>query len=223
MVSPIDLLAPPRCALCRERGPLLCRRCLAALPLLDGAVCARCGEPAVRPVDGCAGCRGRRLGYSSAAAALLYDGAARDLVHAFKEGGLPGLAAPASGLIWLVVPAPAVERLTWVPPDPWRQALRGYHPARLLAEQLGERWSLEAGPLLRGPLWRRPQRGLDRRRRRSNVRHAFSACEPVEGRIGLVDDVHTTGATLSAAARALRRAGAREVVCVTLARAAAAG
>jgi len=220
VASLIDLLAPPRCALCRAAGPLLCPSCLAALPLLDGSVCARCGLPAVRPVDDCADCRGRRLGYASAAAALLYDGAARDLVHAFKDGALPGLADTAAGLVALVAPPPDVELLTWVPADPWRQAMRGYHPARLLCEALGRRFGLDARPLLRGPVWRRPQRGLRRRERRANVRDAFRATAPVPASVGLIDDVHTTGATLSAAARALRRAGAGRVECLTLARAA---
>jgi predicted amidophosphoribosyltransferase len=215
----LDLLAPPRCAVCRAPGPLLCRTCLSALPLLDGPGCARCGLPAQRPVEDCASCRGRRLGFHSAAAALVYDGAARDLVHAFKDGGLRGLAEPAAALMTLVLDRPSVDVLTWVPPDPLRQALRGYHPARLLAECLARRWDLPARPLLRGPLWRRPQRGLSRAHRRANVRDAFTATTAVTGGVALVDDVHTTGATLTAAARALHRAGARQVVAITLARA----
>ena len=109
--------------------------------------------------------------------------------------------------------------LTWVPPDPVRQALRGYHPPRLLAEELSQRWGLPVRPLLDGPLWRRPQRGLDRTGRRRNVRSAFTARTGAGGRVVLVDDVHTTGATLSAAARVLRAAGAEAVDAVTLARA----
>jgi predicted amidophosphoribosyltransferase len=217
--SLLDLLAPPRCAVCRAPGPLLCRTCLSALPLLDGPRCARCGLPAQRPVEDCADCRGRRLGFGSAAAALVYDGAARDLVHAFKDGGLRGLADPAAALMALVLDRPEVDLLTWVPPDPIRQALRGYHPSRLLAEHLALRWDVPARPLLRGPLWRRPQRGLTRARRRANVRDAFAATAPVAGRVCLIDDVHTTGATLTAAARVLRRAGAAHVVALTLARA----
>jgi predicted amidophosphoribosyltransferase len=215
----LDLLAPPRCSVCRAPGPLLCHTCLTALPLLDGPRCARCGLPAQRPVEDCAHCRGRRLGFHSAAAALVYDGAARDLVHAFKDGGLRGLAEPAAALMTIVLERPEVDVLTWVPPDPLRQALRGYHPARLLAEHLSLRWNLPARPLLRGPLWRRPQRGLSRAHRRANVRDAFTAAAPVTGRICLVDDVHTTGATLTAAARTLRRCGAARVVALTLARA----
>ncbi len=215
----LDLLAPPSCGICRAPGPALCTACMEALPLLDGPVCARCGAPAVRPVEDCATCRGRRLGFASAVAAVRYEDAGRALVHSLKDGGMRGLATPAAGLMALVIARPEADLITWVPPDPIRQALRGYHPPRLLAEDLAERWQLPARPVLRGPLWRRPQRGLTRDRRRANVRSAFAAVGPVAGRIALVDDVHTTGATLSAAARALRRAGAEAVVAVTLARA----
>jgi predicted amidophosphoribosyltransferase len=170
-------------------------------------------------VDDCASCRGRRVGFESAAAALLFDGAARDLVHAFKDGGLRGLAVPAAALMALVLGRPAVDVVTWVPADPLRQAMRGYHPARLLAEQLALRWDVPSRPMLRAPLWRRPQRGLTREQRRANVRKAFTAPVAVAGRVGLIDDVHTTGATLTAAALELRRAGAGAVVAATLARA----
>ncbi|HET7428649.1 MAG TPA: ComF family protein [Gaiellales bacterium] len=220
MPALLDLLAPPTCAICRAAGPLLCRRCMESLPLLDGPCCARCGAPTVRPVDDCAGCRGRRLGFASAAAALRYDDpAARSLVHGLKDGGLRALAAPAAGLMAMVIPRPDGDLLTWVPADPMRQALRGYHPPRLLAEELAGRWGLPPRPLLDGPLWRRPQRGLPRDGRRRNVRGAFTARGAVAGRVILVDDVLTTGATLSAAARVLRSAGADAVVAVTLARA----
>jgi predicted amidophosphoribosyltransferase len=219
MPTLLDLLAPPRCAVCTTAGPLLCASCLIDMPLLTGPICARCGAPTQRPVADCARCRGRRLAYESAVSGMLFDGPARRLVHAFKDGGLRALAEPAAALTALAVEPPDAAVVTWVPADPLRLALRGYHPARRLAEELAARWSLPARPLLRAPLVRRPQRGLTRAQRRRNVRDAFTAATPVTGRVCLVDDVHTTGATLQAAARALRRAGADAVVAVTLARA----
>src|SRR5712691_5929373 len=105
MPGPLDLLAPPRCALCRSSGALLCGPCLRALPLIAGHRCDRCGAAAQRPVSACSECRGRRLGYDRATAALEYTGSARDLVHAFKDGGLRALAAPCASLIALVVEA----------------------------------------------------------------------------------------------------------------------
>jgi predicted amidophosphoribosyltransferase len=218
-ISLLDLLAPPRCAICRSSGELLCGRCMRALPLIAGHRCERCGAAAHRPVSACSACRGRRLGYDRAVAALEYSGSARDLVHAFKDGGLRSLAAPGAALIALVVERPAADMITWVPADPLRQAIRGYHPPRLLAIALAKAWQIEARPLLRGPLHRRPQRGLTRAERRANVRDAFASA-PVSGRsLVLVDDVMTTGATISAAAGSLRRGGAVHVLAVTLARA----
>jgi len=219
MVSPLDLLAPPRCALCLSSGALLCGPCLRGLPLIAGHRCRRCGAVAQRPVSACSQCRGQRLGYDQAIAALEYRGPARDLVHAFKDGGLRSLAQPCAALIALVVDAPDADVVTWVPADPLRQAIRGYHPPRLLAVALARAWGIEARPLLRGPLHRRPQRGLSRAERRANVRDAF-ASQPITGRsLVLVDDVMTTGATISAAAGSLRRGGAARVLAVTLARA----
>jgi predicted amidophosphoribosyltransferase len=214
----LDLLLPPVCALCRRAGPLLCGGCLRALPLLAAPVCARCGAPTIVAVDDCRECRGRRLGFARARAAVAYDGAGRALVHAFKDAGLRALAEAGADLVVLCVPPPAAAELTWVPATRWRELRRGYHPPRLLAEALGRRWGMPARPLLDGPAFRRSQRGLGPAERRANVRGAFRA-RAAAGSLALVDDVYTTGATLAACARALRAAGASSVEAVTLARA----
>ena len=175
MLSPLDLLTPPRCALCTIAGPLLCSRCLLRLPLIGGPLCERCGAPAERALDACAECRGRRLGFDTARAAVLHDGAGRELVHALKAGRLRGLAEHGAGLVALVVERPDADLVTWVPPDRWRTIRRGCHPAELVARALAGRWGMACGPLLATTGRRRPQRGLRSAQRRANVRDAFRA------------------------------------------------
>jgi len=72
VASLLDLLAPARCALC-GRGPHpVCIDCLGALPILAGPSCRRCGKPTAEPVADCRECRGRRLGFARAAAAVAF-------------------------------------------------------------------------------------------------------------------------------------------------------
>jgi predicted amidophosphoribosyltransferase len=149
----------------------------------------------------------------------VYDVGVRTLVSAWKDRGLRALASPAAEVVVEVVLRPSVGVITFVPPDGDRSLKRGHHPPARLARELARRWELPVRPLLRRTRLLRPQRGLGREDRRRNVRGAFEACS-VRGRVLLVDDVFTTGATVSAAATALRRGGARSVEVVTFARAA---
>jgi ComF family protein len=219
MLSPLDLVLPAVCGLCgRGRHPL-CSQCLVGLPLLTGPGCARCGKPTAAPVADCRECRGRRLGFESAVAAVAFEGRGRDLAVRFKDAGLRGLAEPAGALIATIVARPDGDVVTWVPSDRWRTIHRGYHPAQALAVCLARSWRMPARPLLRAGPFRRPQRGLGHAARRRNVRDAFRAAGSLAGeRVVIVDDVFTTGATLSACATALRRGGAGAVAAVSLAR-----
>jgi ComF family protein len=180
--------------------------------------CARCGAPTVVPVARCRECSGRRLAFAQARAAIVYDARARALVRAWKEHGVRRLASPAAQLVLAQLPRPQVDALAALPADSDRALRRGRHPAYQLAELLGEAWEL---PLDTSLVRVRPlprQRGLTVADRRRNVRDAFAAASAPPRTIALVDDVFTTGATVDAAARALRRAGARRVDVVTLAR-----
>lgn len=150
---------------------------------------------------------------------MAYEGRARPIVSAWKEHGLRRLADEAADVIANTVERPAVDVLTFVPPDGDRSVKRGHHPAERLARALGSRWQLEVVPALGRARAPRPQRGLSLAERRRNVAGAFVTVTPVPARVGLVDDVYTTGSTASAAASALRRAGTRRVDVVTFARA----
>ena len=215
----VDLLLPERCVGCDgyERG-LLCAACRAGLVRLRGTLCARCGAPTAWPVERCGECAGRRLSFASARPAVAYEGAARALVGAWKERGLRRLGAVAAGLVAEVVPRPRVDALAFVPGDPARSGWRGVATAEALARALGDLWELPVVALVRRTRPLRRQQGLSRDLRRLNVRDAFEALSS-PARIGIVDDVYTTGATVGAAARSLRRAGARSVHVVTFARA----
>jgi ComF family protein len=170
-------------------------------------------------VSRCRECAGRRLAFARARAALVYDEALRRIVGAWKDRGLRRLAAPLAAVVAETVPPPAVDAVCALPPDRERTLERGHHPAGALAVELGRRWSIAPLPLLERTRASPRQRGLSLAERRRNVAGAFSAVGRAPPRVVLVDDVYTTGSTADAAARALRRAGARRVEVVTLARA----
>ena len=210
----LDLLLPQRCLVCGRGRTLLCSGCRSGLTRLAPPLCARCGAPTVWPVRRCRECAGRRLAFASALAAVAYDESARALVAGWKERGLRGLAGDAAAIVAEQVPRPDAALLTFVPPDADRRLKRGHHPAERLARELGRRWGLPCEPLLERARGSR-QRGRTLAERRRNVRGAFRAVGSPPPRVVLVDDVYTTGATATAAASALRAAGARrvEVVC----------
>jgi predicted amidophosphoribosyltransferase len=108
--------------------------------------------------------------------------------------------------------------VTFVPADRGRLATRGHHPAARLARALAARYGLPCEPLLERAGGSRRQRGLSLAERRRNVAGAFGATRVVAGPLMLVDDVYTSGATVSAAASALVAAGAAQVDVVTFAR-----
>jgi ComF family protein len=215
-----SLILPRRCGVCSRPGDGLCSACGTALARLAPPLCARCGAPGAWPVSRCAECAGRRLGFISARAAIVYDERARLLVRSWKEHGRRDLVRACAGLIVEVVPRPAVDALVPVPGDRERGLRRGHAPASRLARQLGRSWSLPVAELLVRPRAGPRQRGLSLAERRRNVAHAFAVrATDCPRRVCLVDDVYTTGATAAACARILRRAGVQAVEVVALARA----
>ncbi|HXV58792.1 MAG TPA: double zinc ribbon domain-containing protein [Gaiellaceae bacterium] len=214
----LDLLLPERCLVCGHGEELVCPGCRERLLVLRGPLCARCGSPTAWPVERCGECAGRRIAFASARAAVAYDDTARALVAAWKERGVRRVAALAAEVVAGVLRPPPVEALTFVPGEGDRVGWRGLNTAEELARALGRRWSLPVLPLLARAGGTRRQTGLTRAQRRANVRAAFRSARPPPRAVGLVDDVYTTGATAGAAARELRRGGARAVHVVTFAR-----
>jgi predicted amidophosphoribosyltransferase len=214
----VGLFAPPRCLACGAPGGGLCPSCRARLPWLTGPRCPRCALPAP-----CAPCPAARASFTAAWSPVAHAGPARALVTALKfrraleaadlmaaqvAAGLPvGLRGDGDGAAWVPVPS-----------HPRRRRARGFDPADQLATALARRTGIPLRRCLRRGGAATPQLGASRAVRRRSGRVAIVARDRLPARAVLVDDVHTTGATLDAAARALLAAGAVEVVAVTYAR-----
>src|SRR5688500_5923730 len=213
------LFAPPACAGCR--APLedpaggLCRGCRRRLPWLRGPRCERCGLP-----GRCAPCPAARAAFGRSWAPMAYAGPARDLVGALKFRGALALADQMAAEMAAAAPAGLLEGrvVVPVPAHPVRARRRGFDQAERLAARLSHRTGLPLDICLSRSGTAEGQLGKTRANRMRQGRIEFVAVGPVPESPVLVDDVHTTGATLDAAARALRLAGASEVVAVTYAR-----
>jgi predicted amidophosphoribosyltransferase len=232
----LDLLFPHRCPACdglAERALGFCPSCAAALVPVPRHACPVCGAPSGNdgPALPCAACRSRPPPFRRATAAFLFGGPLADALGRFKAGRIPEfpeIVAPflAAAVRRLARDDPGstlLDLVLAVPPDPRRLARRGFDPGTLVARAALRRLGLHLahGLLLSGP---RPsaQRELPRDARLRALRDVFRLGPRAERllrdrHVLLLDDVRTTGATISACARVLRDGGAASVRVATLA------
>lgn len=220
----LSLLVPPTCWVCGGAAPEtapLCGRCRRDLPWLPDRCCPWCALPSA---DGSHRCPASRQAFDGARSVVAYEGVAAAVVRALKDrGGVP-LAAIMAAQLTAAVP-PALLRgvsVVPVPAHPVRARLRGFDPAGLLAAEFAQRTGRPLEDrLLRRRGWRGRQRGASRAERLAAGRLRVELRRPVPppAAVALVDDVHTTGATLHACALALRHGGCERVLALTWARA----
>lgn len=219
-------LYPPVCLLCGAPGEGtrdLCRGCLLDLPRSQLA-CERCAVPLPPGSSGvCGDCLARPPAYDRVLAPFHYEAPLDWLVPRLKFQARLSHARLLGQLLAEYV-IPRTERPDFILPVPLhrrRLRERGFNQALELARPVARTWGIPLRPeIAERTKATPPQMELNARERRRNLRGAFTVTRPLGGvRVAVVDDVATTGATLEALAKALRRAGAAYIECWVVARA----
>ncbi len=231
----LDFALPPRCPGCgaiTADTHRFCLACWSQLVFLGEPCCAICALPFEHAGEAgatCAGCLAEAPAFDRMRAAVAYGDIPRKVALKLKYGGRPGVAETMARFIErhlpqrqdAEIPGPATVWVAPVPLHRWRIWKRGYNQAALIATALARRSDLEPHlDLLERLKATPPLKGMNPQQRRDAVRGAFRLsarhAEAVRGRtVLLVDDVYTSGATVTACARILKRAGAAriEVLC----------
>ncbi len=230
-----ELLIPTRCRTCQLVGPaVFCEDCIALLEKVGDPHCARCGRrrhTSFASPD-CAECSNHEIGVARARSHYIYNEMARHSLAEFKFKGHTGVGKKLTGLTAAWTKASLAEtfaepglRISAVVPVPLhhnRLRKRRFNQAQLIARELAETHELACYPdLILRVKDTETQVGLTTRQRFDNVKKAFTVNpmrkDLLDGRnLLLVDDLMTTGATLAACAKALRRSGAGVVYGLTL-------
>ncbi len=231
----VDLCLPRSCAGCQridtQPQRSWCLGCWKNIPWAVSPLCPRCGRPFIDSPDSpdhlCGECIDPTFHFDTARSAVLHEGIIRTRIHQFKFGAQMEWAPFLVELLEIAYAGwglPAPDLIVPVPLHLKRLKERGFNQSGLLAGELARKLRV---PVSFGAIIRKnrtePQTRLNRRERLKNVKGAFelSGAQDVRGRrILLVDDVFTTGTTLSECARTLKRkGGASEVHAVTVTRA----
>ena len=231
----VDLCLPRSCAGCGQMDTQpqrsWCLECWKKVPWAVSPLCPRCGRPFTDSPDSpdhlCGECIEPTFHFDTARSAVLHEGIIRTRIHQFKFGAQLELAPPLVELLEIAyadwgLPAPGL--IVPVPLHPKRLQERGFNQSGLLAGEFGRKLRV---PVSFDAIIRKnrtqPQTRLNRRERLKNVKGAFElvVAQRVRGhRVLLIDDVFTTGTTLSECARVLKsKGGASEVHAVTVTRA----
>jgi ComF family protein len=230
---PIELILPRYCAVCQRdirSATNLCYRCKPHLPDLASLMqsrCVRCfGVLSTAGCDRvCQVCQHEPLALDSIRYLWEYEGLARDLIRAMKYRPSAKLTRQAATTLYnslsSLYPTAEWDLIVPIPSSRSTFFFRLFHPCNELARAISEATSIPVGhPLIRNSS-RAPQASLDHTRRLARLSTLFELSLPEiinQKRVLLIEDVITTGATISAAAYQLRKGGAKRVDCLALAR-----
>lgn len=214
----LDVLTPEQCLVCQREGLALCQVCQQTELIQALPECYHCRRPSAGFAT-CSHCRAHSP-LRAVYVAATYQGAIRHLIESYKFQSNRGAALALAQIMTDGLNFTDMT-LTYCPTVPLHYRQRGFDHARLLAQKVGQLQSLPCYGLLRRVNAAR-QVGASRTQRLKQMQDAFEPRRPylIKGQtILLIDDVMTTGATLESAARALKRAGAKQVIGLVVARA----
>ncbi len=229
----LDMLYPRRCIGCGERSPetfrYICWDCWSDAAKVAPPFCKLCGDPVAGSVEHnfiCYSCSGETPSFDQARSAARYDGVVGEALRMLKyEKALwlaPDVAELMHNCLRAEYPDRSFDLVVPVPLYHVRRRERGYNQSALLARELGRRIGCRsAARLLRRIRPTETQTNLTAPQRLSNVKNAFHSGrrKGLAGRhVLLVDDVMSTGATVNACAKALKKGGAASVFVITAAR-----
>jgi len=228
-----SLFYPPLCAVCAVpvgHEDYLCESCSEKAPRIKPPFCATCSEPfpgSITESFSCANCAHRVLHFTAAVAAYRSRGIVRKIIHDFKYGKQLHLRHVIGDWLAATLDDPRlqgrrIDLVIPVPLHPTRKRERGFNQAELLADSLSARANLPLRNVLERIRYTTTQTAFDRSERMENLHNAFRLRKnaDVRGlRVLLIDDVLTTGSTLSECARVLKAGGAISVHAATAARA----
>lgn len=229
----LSLFYPSLCVTCSADiaiGEYLCADCNATAPRIKPPFCERCSEPfpgAITESFSCANCAHRTLHFDAAVAAYRSRGVVRKLVHDFKYGRQFHLRHTLGSWLSETLTDPRLRGRRFdvvvpVPLHPARKRERGFNQAQVLAELVSAKISVPLRGVLERIRYTTTQTAFDRAERMENLHNAFRLRKNAnvrDSRVLLIDDVLTTGSTLSECARVLKKAGAVSVHAATAARA----
>ena len=229
----VSLFYPPTCEGCGvDVGPkrYLCAECEERAPRIVAPFCTRCSEPYSGAIEGpfsCSNCADQTLHFDAAVAAYRARGIVRRLIHEFKYHQRLHLRHVIGDWLAAVLDDTRLssrrfDMIVPVPLHPAKQRERGFNQAAVLAQSLSARMQVPMRLALERVRFTKTQTAFDRAERMENLRNAFRLRPAADVRglqVLLVDDVLTTGSTLSECARVLKRGGASAIYAATAARA----
>jgi ComF family protein len=222
----IDIFFPPECVICSKLNEnFLCNDCINDISVIGNHVCQFCGKPTIRSVDRCLECKDEKLYFTKARSFGIYEGVLKDVIAEYKYKNVRALTKLLAQLLYMTLQKYykdiSFDSIEYIPMNKRSKSFRGFNQSELLAKRLGKITKLPVNGFLIKTKNTEKQMSLSLSERRKNLIGAFgfkTSKENCRGNILLIDDVYTTGYTVSECSKVLLNNGAKNVYVLTLAR-----